>query len=80
MCLAIPGRVVVIEEENPLQRPAQIDFGGVLKSASLALVPEAGVGDYVLIHAGVAIGVIDEAEAVSLLRMLSELPENEAAP
>lgn len=71
MCLAIPGRVVEIGAD-PL-RTAQIAFGTVSKEVSLALVPEAVAGDYVIVHAGMALQVIDEAAAQEILAAVSEL-------
>lgn len=75
MCLAIPGRVEFIEEGEPLQRTAQVSFGGTAKSVNLAFVPEAAVGDYVLVHVGVALSVIDEAEARQVFAYLAEIDE-----
>jgi hydrogenase expression/formation protein HypC len=63
MCLAVPGRIVSILGADPLIRSARVDFGGVVKEINLAYAPEAGVGDYVLVHVGFAMTVIDEAEA-----------------
>jgi hydrogenase expression/formation protein HypC len=67
MCLAVPGKVIIIHDEDPMQRMASVEFGGVSKEISLALVPEAQVGDYVIVHVGVAISVIDEEEALITL-------------
>jgi len=63
MCLAVPGRIVSIRGEDPLIRSARVDFGGAVKEINLAYVPEAGVDDYVLVHVGFAMTVIDELEA-----------------
>lgn len=72
MCLAVPGKVIQIDEAaGSTLRQARVDFGGIIKTVSLALTPEATVGDYVLVHAGFAIGVVDEAEAQ---RIFEELP------
>ena len=76
MCLAIPGRISSITSEaDPLSRMGKIDFGGVLKEASLAFVPEAGIGDYVIVHAGFAISQLDEAEANKVFEYLREMEE-----
>lgn len=75
MCLAIPGRVMSIEGDDPLERVAQVSFGGIVKPVSLALVPEAQVGDYVLVHVGVAINTIDEDEAKQVLGYLERMGE-----
>jgi hydrogenase expression/formation protein HypC len=77
MCLAIPGRVESVEEKSPIERLAQVRFGGILKSVNLAFVPEAGVGDYVLVHVGVAINKIDEEEAKEVFRYLQEIGDLE---
>ena len=73
MCLAIPGRVLSMTEGDPLMRTGQVDFGGVVKTINLAYAPEAGVGDYVLVHVGFAITVIDEAEAGRVFEYLREI-------
>lgn len=73
MCLAVPGRVVSVGGEDPLLRTARVDFGGVQKEISLALVPEARPGDYVLVHVGVALTRIDEAEAKVVFEYLAAI-------
>lgn len=73
MCLAIPGKVESITETSPLERVGQVRFGGILKTINLAFVPEAGQGDYVLVHVGVAISKIDEEEAQEVFRYLEEI-------
>jgi hydrogenase expression/formation protein HypC len=70
MCLAIPARIKSI---NGLE--AEVDVGGVGRTIGLWLLPEAQVGDYVYIHAGYAISVVNEAEALESLRLLRELAE-----
>ena len=75
MCLAVPGEVMSVEGEGPLDRSGRVRFGGIVREVSLAMTPEAGVGDYVLVHAGLAIGVVDPDEAASLLESLAELDE-----
>jgi hydrogenase expression/formation protein HypC len=72
MCLAVPGRVVELRGEGDL-RAARVDFGGVVREASLAFVPEASVGDYVLVHVGFAIARIDEQAARATFETLAEL-------
>lgn len=76
MCLAIPGRIVSIEAAA-LGRVARVSFGGIIKEASLAMLPEAQVGQYVLVHVGVALSVVDEAEAEQVFRYLAEAGELE---
>ncbi|MFH1087368.1 MAG: HypC/HybG/HupF family hydrogenase formation chaperone [Chloroflexota bacterium] len=68
MCLAVPVRVVSIEDSR-----AVAEVGGVTLQISIALTPEVRAGDYVLLHAGYAIGVIDEAEALETLRLFEEM-------
>ncbi len=69
MCLGVPGRIVDVYEAGGI-RMGRIDFGGVVKDACLAYVPDAGVGEWALIHVGFAIGRIDEAEAQRSLEIL----------
>jgi hydrogenase expression/formation protein HypC len=81
MCLAIPGKVISASGDEPLLRMGRVDFSGVVKEVSLAYVPEARVGDYVIVHVGFAISVLDEKEAQEVfeyLRQMEELGELEA--
>jgi hydrogenase expression/formation protein HypC len=71
MCLGIPARIVEISGQD-LMRMGKADFGGVAREVCLAYTPEAQVGDYVIVHAGFAISVLDEAEAHETLRLLRE--------
>jgi hydrogenase expression/formation protein HypC len=76
MCLGVPGKVVEIVENSPLgMSMARVSFGGILKETCLAYVPEAQVGDYVIVHAGFALSKIDEAEAMEVFEMLKEMEE-----
>jgi hydrogenase expression/formation protein HypC len=75
MCLAIPGKIVSISGEEPLQRTGKIDFGGILKQVSLAYVPEANIGDYVIVHVGFAISRVDEEEAHKVFEYLREMED-----
>lgn len=78
MCLAVPGKVVTALT-NALGIPmGTVSFGGISKEICLALLPEVKVGDYVLVHAGMALNVIDEAEAAATLELLRQLGEVEA--
>jgi hydrogenase expression/formation protein HypC len=72
MCLGVPGRVTEIYEQDGL-RMGKIDFGGVVKEACLAYVPEVEVGDYTIIHVGFAINRIDEEEALRSYELLMEI-------
>ena len=69
MCLAIPGKIESISGDDPLTRMGKINFGGILKEASLAYVPEAKVGDYVIVHVGFALSKVDEDEAKKFLNI-----------
>ncbi|MGE0127785.1 MAG: HypC/HybG/HupF family hydrogenase formation chaperone [Blastocatellales bacterium] len=71
MCLAIPGRI--IEMVDGASGIAKVDVSGVRRNVNIALLDDAGVGDYVLIHVGFALSRIDEREAEETLRMLQEL-------
>jgi hydrogenase expression/formation protein HypC len=73
MCLAVPGLVVEFLEEEPPFTSALVEFAGVRRRVSLACVPDAIVGDYILVHAGVAISRIDAAEAAKALNDLEQL-------
>jgi hydrogenase expression/formation protein HypC len=76
MCLAIPGKIKSIEYQyNGLVKMAQVVFGGITKQASLEMLPDAEVGDYVLVHVGVAISKIDEDEAKKTFEYLQEIGE-----
>ncbi|WP_194775420.1 HypC/HybG/HupF family hydrogenase formation chaperone [Pararhodonellum marinum] len=79
MCLAIPGKIKSIETMyDGLVRMAKIQFGGIVKQASLEMVPKAKIGDYVLVHVGVAISIVDEEEAkksFEYLEMIGEIDE-----
>ncbi len=78
MCLAVPGKIVSIEGDDSMLRSGRVDFSGIVKQINLAYVPEAKVGDYVLVHVGFAINIIDEAEAHQVfeyLRQMGDLAE-----
>lgn len=72
MCLGIPGKILQKYEREGLPY-AQVDFGGIAKEICLAYVPEAEVGDYVIVHVGFAISRLDEAEALAQLELLREV-------
>jgi len=76
MCLAIPGKINSIElQHNGMVRMAKISFGGIVKEASLEMLPDADVGDYVLVHVGVAISKVNELEAEKTFKYLEEIGE-----
>jgi hydrogenase expression/formation protein HypC len=73
MCLAVPGRVIEIEGDDPLLRAGRVDFAGIVKRVNLSYVPEAVVGDYVLVHVGFALSKVDEDEAAQVFSYLREM-------
>lgn len=76
MCLAIPGKIDSIDFlHNNTVRMAKVSFGGIFKEASLEMLPEATIGDYVLVHVGVAISKVDEEEAQKTFKYLEEIGE-----
>ena len=79
MCLGVPGKILSIEP-NPLgMTMGKVSFGGVAKEVCLAYVPEAQVGDYVIVHAGFALNKLDETEALEVFELLKEMGELEGA-
>jgi len=83
MCLAVPGNIIeVIEGADTLSKTARVNFGGIVKTISLAYVPEAQVGEYVIVHAGFALQIVDPEEAnivFDYLREMGEIAEREGA-
>lgn len=78
MCLAIPGQIKSITVQlDETFRMARVSFGGIIKEVSLAMVPESQIGDYVLVHVGVAISLIDEEEAQKTFEYLKAIGEME---
>ena len=75
MCLAIPGKILTVQGTDPLWREGRVDFSGVVKAVNLACVPEAGIGSFVLVHAGMAISVVDEEEAEAMLEHFRQIGE-----
>jgi hydrogenase expression/formation protein HypC len=76
MCLSIPGKLIKITSElDETFRTGKVSFDGITKEISLALVPEAKIDDYVLVHVGAAISIIDEDEAKKTFEILRELDE-----
>lgn len=72
MCLGIPGKVVSFSDADGL-RMGKVEFGGIVREACLAYVPEAVPGDYVIVHAGFAISRVDEEEAARTYQLLEEM-------
>ena len=77
MCLAVPGKILSIAGEDPLTRSARVSFGGVVKEVSLAYTPEANVNDYVIVHVGFALNILDEEEAGRVFEYLEQMGETE---
>ena len=77
MCLAIPGRITELISDEGLARVGKVNFSGIVKEINLSYVPEAVVGDYVIVHVGVAISRVDEQEALKVFEYLDELGELE---
>jgi hydrogenase expression/formation protein HypC len=78
MCLAIPGKIIAITEQlDETFRKGKVSFGGIMKEINLFMVPEAKIGDYVLVHVGVAINVVDEEEAKKTFNYLKQMGEVE---
>ena len=75
MCLAIPGKVLEVSEADPLLRTGRVQFGGVVKEINLAYTPDVQIGDYVLVHVGFAISIIDEREAERVFEYLDQIGE-----
>lgn len=75
MCLAVPGRVRRWLDRDPVMAAAEIEFAGVTRTCHMACVPDVEVGDYVIVHAGVAIARIDADEAARVLAELASLPD-----
>jgi hydrogenase expression/formation protein HypC len=72
MCLAIPGRILTTADSDSVMRIGRVDFGGVIKEVDLTFVPEADIGDYVVVHVGYALAKIDPDEARRTLALLAE--------
>lgn len=72
MCLAVPGKILEMREENG-SRMAQVQFGGITRPVSLDFLPEAAVGDYVIVHVGFAISRLDAEEAARTYQLLEEM-------
>lgn len=76
MCLAIPGKIISINDEiDDLFRIAKVSFNGIIKEVNLAMVPDAKIGDYVMVHVGSAISIIDEEEAKYTMDILLKMDE-----
>lgn len=75
MCLAVPGKILNIGGDEPLSRSGRVSFGGIVKEVNLTCVPEANIGDYVIVHVGCAISRLDEREAQRVFEYLREMDD-----
>lgn len=75
MCLAVPGKITSITDDDPLTRRGKVSFGGIVKEVNLSFVPEAEIDDYVMVHVGFAISMVDEQEAGKVFEYLKEMDE-----
>ena len=73
MCLAVPGKVLDVSGDDPFLRSGRVSFNGVIKQVSFTCAPEAKPGDYVLVHVGLAISIVDEKEAQETFRYLEQM-------
>jgi hydrogenase expression/formation protein HypC len=77
MCLGVPGQIIEIVDTDPITRSGRVNFGGIVKEINLAYVPEAVVGNYVVVHVGFAISIVDEEEAELVFNYLEQMGELE---
>jgi hydrogenase expression/formation protein HypC len=75
VCLAVPGKILSISGDDPLSRTGKVSFGGIVKAINLAYVPEAAIGDYVIVHVGFAISIVDAVEAQRVFEYLQQMDE-----
>ena len=73
MCLAIPGKIMEISDDDSIMRQGKIAFSGIVKQVSLMLVPEAQIGDYVIVHAGVAISTLNQEHAQRSMQAIEDM-------
>jgi hydrogenase expression/formation protein HypC len=75
MCLAVPGKIISVEGDDPILRAGKVNFGGVIKQVNLSYVPEAKAGDYVIVHVGFALSIVDQEEAEQVFKYLKTIGE-----
>ena len=73
MCLAVPGKIISIDAVDDIMRLGKVDFNGILREVNLSYVPEARAGEFVIVHAGFALNVIDEKEAEQVFEYLNDI-------
>ncbi len=76
MCLAVPGKIISTNSDEPLLRMGRVSFGGLIKQVSLAYVPQAQIDDYVIVHAGFALSIINENEAQQTLDYIQQIDKS----
>jgi len=72
MCLAVPGKIISINSDNPNSVVAKVSFGGAMKEINIQWLPEAKVGNYILAHVGTALSIIDEEEAEEAIKTAND--------
>jgi hydrogenase expression/formation protein HypC len=77
MCLAVPGKILSINDDDPVMRMGRVSFGGIIKEVNLTYVPDAKVGDYAVVHVGFAINLLDETEANRVFEYLAAIGDLE---
>jgi hydrogenase expression/formation protein HypC len=77
MCLAIPGKVISVDKSDPVMITGKASFGGVVKDVNLAFVPDVKIGDYVIVHAGFALNILDESEANTVFDYLEQISRDD---
>jgi hydrogenase expression/formation protein HypC len=75
MCLAVPGKILSIVNDDGVMRTGRVSFGGIVKEVNLAYTPDAAAGDYDIVHVGFAISTVDEREAERVFAYLQELDD-----
>ncbi|NOS86698.1 MAG: HypC/HybG/HupF family hydrogenase formation chaperone [Ignavibacteria bacterium] len=74
MCLAVPGKILSIDDSaGLLMKTGRVNFGGIVKEVNLAYTPDAKIGDYVIVHVGFALNTVDESEAMKVFEYLKEI-------
>ena len=80
MSLAIPGKVISIHKSDPVMITGKASFGGVVKDVNLVFVPDVEIGDYVIVHAGFALNILDENEAGTVFDYLDQISNQNDSP
>jgi len=80
MCLAIPGKIISLDKSDSVMITGKASFGDVVKEVNLAFVPEVKIGDYVIVHAGFALNILDESEADTVFDYLDQISHPDDPP